>query len=250
MNPLLRFPPPSPAPAGAAAPALVLCAHGTRDPRGAATVRALRAGVARAMPGVDVRLAYVDVQMPRVDRVVADLGADGAPVVVVPLLLSVGYHVEVDVAAAVGAVAGATSTGALGPDAALADVLLDRLREAGGRAGDAVVLAAAGSSRPAAARDARAVADLLAARWRGPVTCGFGAAASPSVPAAVEAARAAGAQRVVIASYLVGEGFFFDRLRRAGADLVSAPLRADPRIVYLVCRRYLDAVAQRLARAS
>ena len=231
-------------------PALVLCAHGTRDRRGAATVDSLRGAVARTLPGVDVHLAYVDVQEPRVDRVVAELGARGRPVVVVPVLLSLGHHVQVDVAAAVDAGADATSTGALGPDPALADVLRDRVREAGGCTGDAVVVAAAGSSHATSARDAGVVADLLAAGWEGPVTCGFGAKAAPSVADAVEAAREAGARRVVVASYLVGEGFFFDRLRDAGADLVSAPLGADRRIVDLVRRRYLDAASHRLPRAS
>ncbi len=56
--------------------------------------------------------------------------------------------------------------------------------------GDAVVLAAAGSSDPRAADAVEAVARGLRAAWpHGPVIVGYGAGAQPSVPDAVAAAR-------------------------------------------------------------
>ena len=54
-------------------PALVLCAHGTRDPHGRATVREVVAAVADRLPGVEVLEAFVDVHGPEVDAVVAGL---------------------------------------------------------------------------------------------------------------------------------------------------------------------------------
>ena len=72
---------------------------------------------------------------------------------VVPLLLAAGYHVHVDIARAVADRPDVRSTGALGPDDLLVDVLVERLEAAGAERGGAVVLAPAGSS------DARAQAD-------------------------------------------------------------------------------------------
>src|SRR5439155_17113235 len=82
---------------------------------------------------------------PEVGDVVRRITASGRGAVVVPLLLSGGYHVHVDIGRATSG-EHAVSAGALGPDPRLARVLLDRLGEAGAGAGDAVVIAAAGSS--------------------------------------------------------------------------------------------------------
>ena len=116
------------------APALVLCAHGTRDPLGRETVRAVLGAVAERLPGVEVLEAYVDVHGPEVAEVVAALPrAEGGTVagVVVPLLLAAGYHVHVDIAAAVAGRPDVRATGALGPDDLLVDVLVERLAAAG-----------------------------------------------------------------------------------------------------------------------
>jgi sirohydrochlorin ferrochelatase len=129
----------------------------------------------------------------------------------------------------------------LGPDPRLAVALAERLRDAGHRPGDAVVLAAAGSSDAAAVASVRVQADLLAAEPGKPVTVGFGSAAEPDVAAAVTAARAAGADRVAIAPYLLAPGHFADRLADAGADLVAGPLGAHPAVVELVLARATEA---------
>ncbi len=130
-------------------PIMIACAHGTSSTQGAARSTRLRAGIAALRPGLDVREAYVDVQQPDLVDVVAGL-PEGEAAVVVPLLLSVGYHDKVDIARAVRSRAGSLAAAPLGPDPRLAEVLDQRLREAGITADDAVVLAAAGSSNPAA----------------------------------------------------------------------------------------------------
>lgn len=127
---------------------LVLVAHGTRDAAGAATSHRIREAVAAQLPGVHVELAYVDVQEPRVAQVVAARAAAGRRVAVVPLLLSMGYHVQVDVLGAVAPHALAATSGALGPHPLLVQALIERLVQGGAKPGDAIVLAAAGSSRP------------------------------------------------------------------------------------------------------
>ena len=100
------------------APALVACSHGTRDIAGRRVVDDLRSAVAAARPGLRIVEAYVDVQQPELSDVLSDVG--GA--VVVPVLLSSGYHVHVDIAAAIAAAGPEVRmTAALGPDPALVD---------------------------------------------------------------------------------------------------------------------------------
>ncbi|ROS79066.1 sirohydrochlorin chelatase [Cellulomonas sp. PhB143] len=238
---------------GRPAPVLVGCSHGTDSPAGRAAIRALLDDVRAARPDLDVREAFVDVQEPAVGDVVDAAvlprpRGEGRDAVVVPLLLSAGFHVHVDVTEAVagrGPDAGrAARTGALGPDPRLVDVLVDRLADAALAGGDAVVLAAAGSSD---ARSAQAVEEVLAglrARVPAPVTVGYGSMARPSVGEAVAAARASGAARVVVAAYLLAPGFFLDRLREAGADVVTAPLAPDPRLTAVVLDRYAAGAAE------
>lgn len=216
--------------------ALVVCAHGTDDPDGQQVVRSLTEQVARSRPDLTVRDAYVDVQSPSLPEVVNELVAQHDSVVVVPVLLSSGFHTEVDVAQAAEHDR-VSAAGALGPHELLAEVLVDRLRDAGAHPVDEVVLAVAGSSRAAGAADAERMCALLQDAWRGRVRLGYLAAREPSVVDAIASARGTG-KRVAVASYLLGPGFFQHRLRRSGADVVADPLGDDPRLADLVLRRF------------
>jgi len=138
----------------------------------------------------------------------------------------------------------------LGPHPGLLRVLERRLGEAGvpaAPAGTAVVLAAAGSSRPPAnAAVARAAQAWQSARgWRAVVPA-YASAASPTPAQAVAALRRAGAPRVAVASYLLAPGVFADHVREqslaAGAQAVSAPLGPASEVAALVIERYLQAV--------
>ncbi len=233
-----------------AAPVLVACAHGTRNPTGRRLIAELALATRARRPGLVTTAAFVDVQPPTVVDVVADLSAAGRPAVVVPLLLSGGYHVHVDIAGAVAGSEGTVAARPLGPDPRLVEVLSDRLAQAGADAQDpltAVVLAAAGSSDPRAVADVEDTADLLQRSWAGAVTTGYGSAARPTVPDAVVAARRGGAERVVVASYLLAPGHFHDRLAGAGADAVTAPLLPDDRIAAVLLDRYDAALASAAA---
>jgi sirohydrochlorin ferrochelatase len=222
-------------------PVLVACSHGTADAEGTAAVTRLVDAVRRAAD-VPVVEAYVDVHGPYVRDVVAGHGGD---VVVVPLLLAAGFHVRVDIAEAVAPWPAAVTSPALGPDDRLTDLLDERLRAAGVRPDDAVVLAAAGSSDDAADAAVRAQADLLSAVRRRPVTVAYGAARGPRVGAEVARLRER-EPRVAVASYLLATGHFHRRVLQAGADAVTAPLLdagdPDPRLVALVLDRYRGAV--------
>ena len=133
---------------------------------------------------------HVDVEQPDVPSTLASAAMRAHRAVVVPLLLSAGFHVFVDLAAsAASSPLPATVTVALGPDIRLVQVLAARLAEAGYRPGDEVVLAAAGSTDRRAVADCHRAASLLACRLAAPVTVGFISAATPSLPEAVAIAR-------------------------------------------------------------
>jgi sirohydrochlorin ferrochelatase len=225
-------------------PALLAISHGTSSPEGQASVSSLVDAVARRLPGIAVRLGHVDVQQPDVAASLAGL-AD-RPVVIVPLLLSAGYHVRVDLRKQSAHRDDITITPALGPDPRLADLLADRLREIAPEPTGAVVLAVAGSSDGRANDDCRAVATMLGVRLGRDVHTGFLAAADPRLRAAVESHPDA-----VVANYLLAPGYFHDlATREAHGRPIARPLLTpdtEPAasLVEIVVERYLDAVQQR-----
>lgn len=227
-------------------PALAAFSHGTSSPAGQRVVAELMDAVAAARPLETVRLGYVDVQHPDIDETFATIDP-GVHVAVVPLLLSAGYHVHVDLTHGAAKRSGTTLTGALGPDPRLAQLLLRRLEQAGFTNDDVLVLAVAGSSDVRAVADCRTVAAQLALTSGHEVTLGFLSAAEPRLTDAVATAREGhlGA-RIVVSSYLLAPGYFHDLVTAAGADLVTAPLLAEGEapaieLVDIVLDRY-DAV--------
>lgn len=223
-------------------PILVACAHGTSNPDGKAAILRVVEELRAARPDVTVLDAYVDVHGPELPDVVAGLPA-GAPAVVVPLLLSVGYHVKVDIGRAVASRERTTAAAPLGPDPRLARVLAERLGQAGLGPGDAVVLAAAGSSNPAASDDVESLADMLRHLVPNRVLAAYGASAQPSVPDAVAELRAEEVGRIVVASYLLAPGYFHDQLAKAGADAVAAPLLPASEVAEIALERFDAALA-------
>jgi sirohydrochlorin ferrochelatase len=230
--------------------ALAGISHGTSSPEGQAAVAGLMAAVEAALPDVAVAAGFVDVQHPDTEETLAGLPA-GEPVTVVPLLLSAGYHVHVDLTDSVRA-AGAravTLGGALGPDARLTELLHRRLQEAGLTPRDSLVLAVAGSSDVRAVEDCRAVAEQLAAASGHRVTLGFLSAAEPTLADAITQARtAAPGERVVVSSYLLAPGYFQDLAAAAGGDVTTAPLLeagmpAPQQVVDVVVDRYRTCTA-------
>jgi sirohydrochlorin ferrochelatase len=101
-----------------------------------------------------------------------------------------------------------------------------------------VILAAAGTSDPNAQRDLHTMATGLSAITSSRVELAFAATGTPRVDEAVESLRQRGARRVVVASYLLSEGLFQDRLRDSGADVVTEPLGTHPGLVRLIANRF------------
>ncbi len=218
---------------------LILVAHGTRRSAGVVMVGELAERVS-ALLGEPVRVAFVDVLGPTPDEVLADAAG---PAVVVPAFLSRGYHVCADLPARIlsSGHPDVTVTPALGPGLRTTAVLVNRLTEAGWRPGDAVVLGAAGTSNPSGQADLRRAAQLLATRIGTDVEVAFAATGSPTVAEAVEAARARGAARVAVASYLLADGLFQQRLHTAGADIVSEPLGTHAGMARLIAQHFVRA---------
>lgn len=221
----------------------VLVAHGTRKGTGVAMIESLASDVG-ALLGRQVQTAFVDVLGPTPAEVLA--GLSGGPAVVVPAFLSSGYHVHVDIPAGVAASGhlDVTVTAALGPSVEIIRVLADRLLESGWRPGDSVVLGAAGTSDVRALGDLRRAAAMLSAALGSRVELGYAIAGTHWVGDVVASLRERGASRVVVASYLLADGLFQDRLRSCGADLVTEPLGGHHGIVRLIASRF------RLARLS
>jgi sirohydrochlorin ferrochelatase len=217
------------------APVLLAVGHGTRDPAGVAVIRALLDRVRALRPTLPVSLCFAEICTPSLEDAVARL--DG-PAVAVPLMLGRGHHSSVDIPGRAGHAA--VVARALGPHPLLARALADRLPATSRR--DALVLGAAGTSDPAGAADVRAAARLLARRLGRPVAYGFAASAGPALPDVVAGLRAAGARRVVVASYLLAPGFFHRRILAAGADTVSPPIGVHDALADLILRRYDEAV--------
>jgi sirohydrochlorin ferrochelatase len=241
-------------------PSLVAVAHGSRDPRSAATVSALIDRVRALRPELDVRLAFLDLSAPRLDAVLATVRR----AVVVPLLLGRAFHAKVDVPSAVSHAVAArpgldvTVADVLGPDRRLEDAALARVVGAGVAPLDAsvgVVLAGAGSSQAPANEAVAAVATRLADRTRWDLLPAFASAAEPTVPDAIAALRARGARRIAVGSWFLAPGLLPDKVirlaRETDPDLVLAdPLGADHGVAALVAHRYDVAVGSTLASRS
>ncbi|MEU0048384.1 sirohydrochlorin chelatase [Streptomyces sp. NPDC006309] len=251
LVPPLRYRRPAP-------PALVLVAHGSRDPRALTTVRALAERVRALRPGLAVHLGHIERNAPLLPDTLAALGDTPAgpvgPVVLVPLLLGRGYHVRQDIPAmAAAAPVRARVAAPLGPHPLLARTLHDRLLEAGwpaamdgaARRTSAVILAAAGSRDPDSAADTRGTARLLAARLGVPVLPAYASAAAPTVPDALRALAARGRHRVAVASYFTAPGRFATQCADRAPWLASAPLGAHEAMARLVLHRYDQAHASR-----
>ncbi|MFJ6571099.1 sirohydrochlorin chelatase [Streptomyces sp. NPDC091292] len=242
-------------------PALVVVAHGSRDPRHAATVHALVRRVRALRPGLRVETGFLDFNVPSVSGVLESLAADGVrDVVAQPLLLTRAFHAKADIPAVLGAAPARLrirQAEVLGPSPLLTSALERRLYEAGLAPGDkpttGVVLASAGSTDP----EAIAVIAAIAREWRHTGWCAvrpaFASASSPESPAgfprteeAVRRLRAEGVRRIAVAPYVLAPGFLPDRIARgavdAGADVLAGVLGPAPEVARVLLRRYDGAV--------
>lgn len=236
-----------------AAPALIALAHGSRDPRSAATITALVDEVKAQRPDLRVERAFLELSKPHFQKVVDRLVRAGHDeIVVVPLLLTEAYHATIDVPEAI---AEATArheglkiraTAVLGLEPRFLEVLDVRMREAlrvsRVRELDALVLAAAGTSDPLANQAVARLARLWGTHHKLPVTAAYASSAPPATGEAVRAFRAEGRRHIAVASLFLAPGFLPDRAAElaieAGAVAVSEPLGAHPEVARTILARY------------
>jgi sirohydrochlorin ferrochelatase len=233
---------------------LVLTAHGSKDPRSAANARAVADELARLRPGLDVRLAFCELNTPSLGDVLGEC----RDAVVTPLLLANAYHARIDIPRQI-ADSGADLPQAdvLGEDDRLIRLLRQRVMELGvSRLDDrlGVLVVAIGSSDPVAnARTARVAPALLAGtRWAGATTA-FVTRPEPSLPEAADLLLRRGARRVVIAPWFLAPGRLPDRVRRFAQDAgvaMAEPLGAHRLVAETVLVRFdraLNSPAGRIA---
>lgn len=201
---------------------ILATSHGTDSASGREAIALIREQIqillSHREDDVEYRVheAYVDVESPSVDEAAAALPKD-EPCVIVPILLSTGFHTQVDLrrAARNSGIERIAIAESLGPDARLAALGRTRLEEAGWTPLDgAVVQGAAGSSRGDGRADMERAAELLGEQLGAPAYNAFIAEIDPKVSDLVAKHKPAFA-----ATYLLAEGFFAAKMRR---DAVSA----------------------------
>ncbi|WP_369226314.1 sirohydrochlorin chelatase [Streptomyces sp. R39] len=229
-------------------PVLVVIAHGSRDPRHAATVHALVRRVRSLRPGLRVETGFLDFNVPSVHGVLESLAAEGVrDVVALPLLLTRAFHAKADIPAVLREAPGmlrVRQAEVLGPSPLLLAALERRLYEAGlapaDKSSTGVVLASAGSSDP----EAIAVITRLAREWRGTGWCAvrpaFASASLPRTEDAVRELRELGCARVAVAPYVLAPGHLPDRIARgaAQADVLAEVLGPAPEVARVLLERY------------
>jgi sirohydrochlorin ferrochelatase len=215
-------------------PTLVAVAHGTRNPAGVAELERLAELVRSTRPEVEVRLCWLELASPLLAELLPVLTG---PVVVVPVLLSTGYHVKTDIAGVVGDRPDTAVAAQLGPDPRITAVVWERLREAGGVPAAGAVLFASGSSDPEAADNLATVAGQLEQQAGCRVYPRFltDERWSDGLPTGV-----------AVANYLLAPGYFDDRLRTLGRtslglDRVAEPIGAHPAVAEVIWDRYDEA---------
>lgn len=222
---------------------LVTVAHGSRDSEGPRAISALVKRVARRIPDVEVVESYVELAEPTFASAMA---TSKEPSVVVPLLLSTGYHVNVDLPdSARLSPFPVTTSRPLGPHPLLGAAAAMQLRAAGARRGDAVVMVVAGSKDPAATTEALVAGRLLRAHWGAPVRVAFLSGSGPRIPEVWAGLREQGRSRIATSPYLLAPGHFATKAdahaRAQGTVAVADVLAPHPLVAELVVRRYVAA---------
>jgi len=77
--------------------AIILFAHGARDPQWAVPFAVIRKQLQAARPGIQVELAFLELMAPSLEAAVAQSAARGARrIVLVPLFMAQGSHLKHD----------------------------------------------------------------------------------------------------------------------------------------------------------
>jgi sirohydrochlorin ferrochelatase len=226
----------------------LVIAHGSRDPRHAATVHALMRRVRSLRPGLRVETGFLDFNAPSVPRALQRLAAEGVrDVVALPLLLTRAFHAKADIPAVLHKappVLRIHQAEVLGPSPLLLTALQRRLYEAGvapaEKGSTGLVLASAGSTDPEAiAVIAEIARELRHTGWCA-VRPAFASASLLRTEDTVRQLRAEGCARVAVAPCVIAPGFLPDRIAAGAreADVIADVLGAAPELAQLLLHRY------------
>lgn len=235
------------------APALLLVAQGSDDPRVARVAHEMRVGLCEARPEIRCEVAFLRQGSPSVTTAVKRLVALSVnEIVIVSLDLANTVDLDPGVTAAADAARAAHPGVAIavarpvGPEATLLSVLDTRLRSALSSARvlelDGLVLCAASTG------DVRGAA-LLARRTRQwsthhrlPCLVAVSDGSGPSVAQAVQGLRSQGRRHIAVGSLFWGHDAGYaaqaELAHRVGVVAVSEPLGATREIIELVLARY------------
>ncbi|MEU5843267.1 sirohydrochlorin chelatase [Rhodococcus sp. NPDC047139] len=245
---------------------LVAVAHGSRDPRSARAVAAALDTVRAENPGLDVRLAFLDLNTPSVGRILDALAADGhRQVTVVPLLLGSAFHARVDLPALLREARlrnprlEVLCSPILGDDERLVAAARELITASGVSVDDpsiGVAVCAVGSRRPEANRATELVVPRIVAgtAWTRASVC-FATSAEPSVGSALDALSRSGASVLVLAPWMLAPGLLWDRACAAAESVpyvrVAATLADHDALARVIVARYTEAVnGTRVSRAA
>ena len=230
---------PDPSPA-----ALIVVAHGTTSPVGSATTRRIADAVAARRSDVEVDLCFLDIDSP---DLAAALDRQRGPVIVVPLLLSTGYHVQTDIPAIVAGRPQVRVARHLGPHPLLARAMAERLAErladvpgmVEGHRAAPTLMVAAGSSRSEARDEIERAGAMLAAE----LGCSVRVA---TMTDDLEVIMTEAERPDHVVPYLLAEGSFTDRLQDIAAGaIIAPPLGPHPAVASLVWTRYDEVASER-----
>lgn len=231
-------------------PALLAVAQSDGD-RAAADYAGLMERVRAAAPSVDVNVSYVDDGGASILEGLAQLGANGRSVVVVPLFLVAEAYEKGHIPAAIRAArrqlpsSEITYARPLGPHPLLFQAIQRRLDLAKVSRSTAIVFAAEGWSDPDANAEIAKAARLMW-EWRRaecPIEPAFINATTPTIDVAIDRLNRLGHSEIAVVSYLLSAGTSAVAIAEAAQSLpITSPFADTSEVASLVLERYVEAV--------
>ena len=231
---------------------LVLTAHGSADPRSAASAHEVAHTIRMVRRDVDVRVAFCEQNTPNLRDV---LSASPRDAVVVPLLLADAYHARVDIPTMIDeSGSAARQADVLGEDDRLVSRSASAPRTRRGVATRPRRWRSRHSggffARPQANARTASVADYLAQNTRWTATIAFATGPHPSLAEAADVLRDRGATRLIVAPWFLAHGRITDRVAnfaRTNGIAMAEPLGPHRLVAETVLDRFDEAVATRVA---
>ena len=211
--------------------AVLIVAHGSRDPEAVAEISSQIQALAHGLPGTYVQgavLEFPGTSIPSIkDGLTRCVQAGAHRVIVLPLFLFEAGHVREDIPGELARAAGQSTAHVsllppILPESALLEVISARAREALATLGDeraegsAVLLVGAGTSDPAANAELFRAARLFWERREFPlVEVAFVSLTRPDVAEGVKRCVALGARRIAVVPYFLNSGVLIRRIAEA-----------------------------------